>query len=71
MSSQYPGLVTGTHLDVKESVVVVPPVSPHPVLAVTGRPVDVLAVGQLSRLQVVLHLLLYPGHHRMTTEITE
>ena len=46
----------------KESVVVVAPVPPHPVLAVTAGPVDVLAVGQLPGLQVVLHLLLYPGH---------
>ena len=53
--------MTGTHLDVKECVVVVAPVSPHPVLAVAAGPVDVLAVGQLPGLQVVLHLLLYPG----------
>ena len=69
--SQDPLQVTDTHLDVKECVVVVPPVSPHPVLAVTAGPVDVLAVGQVSGLQVVLHLLLYPAHHRMTTQITE
>ena len=50
-----------TDLDVEESVVVAAPVSPHPVLAVAAGPVDVLAVGQLSGLQVVLHLLLYPG----------
>ena len=58
--------MAGTHLDVEESVVVAPPVSPHPVLAVTAGPVDVLAVRQLSRLQVVLHLLLYPGYDWMS-----
>lgn len=45
--SQDPLQVTDTHLDVKECVVVVPPVSPHPVLAVTTGPVDVLAVGKV------------------------
>ena len=45
--SQDPLQVTDTHLDVKEWVVVVPPVSPHPVLAVTTGPVDVLAVGKV------------------------
>ena len=39
--------MTGTHLDVEESVVVAAPVSPHPVLAVTTGPVDVLAVGKV------------------------
>ena len=63
--------MTGTHLDVEESVVVVAPVSPHPVLAVTAGPVDVLAVGQLPGLQVVLHTLLYPGYDWMTAGITQ
>ena len=63
--------MTGTHLDVKECVVVVAPVSPHPVLAVAAGPVDVLAVGQFSAIQVVLHTLLYPGYDWMTAGITE
>ena len=67
--SQQPRLVTGTHLYVKKCVVVVAPVSPHPVLAVTAGPVDVLAVGQLPGLQVVLHTLLDPGDDWMTVGI--
>ena len=58
-----------TDLDVEESVVVVAPVSPHPVLTVTAGPVDVLAVGQLPGLQVVLHALLDPADDCVTTGI--
>ena len=49
-----------THLDEEEAVVIAPPVPPHPVLAVTAGPVDVLAVGKVPPIQVVLHLLLDP-----------
>ena len=42
-------------LDLKQSVVVLAPVSPHPVAGVTARPVDVLGEGELGPVEVVLH----------------
>ena len=44
----------------EQSVIVLPPVPPHPVTAVTARPVDVLAVGKLGSVEVALHPLLDP-----------
>lgn len=51
---------TVPYLDVQEPVVVLPPVAPHPVSAVTARPVDVLAVRLVHLVQVRLHALLDP-----------
>ena len=51
---------TVPYLDVQESVVVLAPVAPHPVSAVTAWPVDVLAVRLVHLVQVRLHALLDP-----------
>ena len=48
------------HLNVQQSVVILSPISPHPICAVTTRPVDVLAVRLPLSVQVRLHPLLDP-----------
>ena len=46
------------YLDSQQLVIVLPPVSGHPVTAVTAGPVAVLAVGHVVLLQLVFHAFL-------------